>query len=89
MAKFTSETGRIYGAKSKRKEASVRLAISDVITEEDKAQFLKAVFKQAKEGDTTLMKEFMYYFFGKPKDTIDIDTKIETIIRVIRNEDEE
>lgn len=86
--KFTSETAREMGLKSKRGMSERTKILNDLFDAEKATAVFRKVEALAVEGDMEAIKLYLAYCFGKPKESVDITSDGERIggytIEVIR-----
>ena len=73
MAKFTSKTAKEAAAKQKRGASKATKAIKELLSPHAGAISLQLV-QAAKEGQPWAVKLFLEYLYGKPKQSVDVNS---------------
>lgn len=87
MARFTKETAKKAGKKSKRGESKKTKAIKELLSPHADDVSLQLVIS-AKDGQPWAVKLFMEYLYGKPKQEIDFNQAgdIEINVNYVKND---
>jgi len=63
------------GRKSKAEELGLIALIDEVVTQKDRTAIIKKLADKAKEGSFNHIQLFMYYYYGKPTEQVNLSVK--------------
>lgn len=72
--KFNSNTAREAGQRGKRGLSERTKILNELLKEENAREVFAQLETKAKNGDMEAIKLYLSYCFGKPKETIDIQS---------------